>query len=447
MKYSIIFFLSCLLAGPSLAQQPAAGQPGSAGSYRVYESYNVLADNDKIKEGPYELWYKGLKIVSGRFSNNEKTGLWKFNNLPITYKNSDNITVTEEIYYQGSYSGNKKNGVWKYYLNKKPMCIICYKNDLKDSLWKSFYEDGKVRCIVNYKNGLKDSVFKYFHPNGTVSVEVNYKNGYKEGLHKKYDKDGKLLLSAAYVKGLMDGDFITYDTSGNVVKQVEYKNGNPYNVKIMNDANGKPLDYGTLLNGSGTYKVYKENKLSTEDTYENGKLNGLSKTFSPVTGKVIERGSYKDGIRMEDWVYYNSKKEAFEPVRLTNYLGTEAQDSVSPEKDDISYFAEFPAQPQGGVGELQPYFAANMAFMSINDLSYEDYYQPAKYSSGKVVESNLRFVVNAVGKLQYLEFGTKTGKEAEEKVLKAMRAMPPWVPGFSNGFPIDNICMLPVKIK
>jgi antitoxin component YwqK of YwqJK toxin-antitoxin module len=421
-------------------------EPGGENSYKIYELYNVLATDEKVKEGSYELWYKGIKIVSGQYSNNAKIGLWKFNNLPVKYNHgaTGKIEVQEEIYYQGYYSGNKKNGAWRYYKNKKPLCIIYYKDDVKDSLWKSFYESGNLRCVIYFKNGLKDSTSSIYYSNGKLQWSSTFKNGKKVGLQQHFGLNGKLLLSAVYSDGELDGDLIEYDTTGMILSHFVYRKGDLQNVLVLNAKDGTPLDPGNFKNGSGILKSYRKDNLLKEETYVDGKLNGPAKSFFS-NGNIDEMGSYENGKRIGEWKAYNLKTKKLEALSYPD-IETSSDTVLSPERDELSYYAEIMPQPQGGYDELQSYLESNVSYFELGNLTKKNYYS-VYMPKPKVLESYVKLVVNSVGKIQSLQMGKMSDNRMLDQMQTAFRSMPPWVPGFNNGFPQDVYVLIPINFK
>jgi len=94
------------------------------------EVFYVLKTNKDIKHGQYELFYNKWLKMSGRYSNNQKEGLWtKYassaskawegyykdglkNGLWITYSHSGKVNT------KGEYKDDKRIGVWEFYDNK-----------------------------------------------------------------------------------------------------------------------------------------------------------------------------------------------------------------------------------------------------------------------------------------------------------------------------------------
>lgn len=407
--------------------QPEKGKPGSIDSYKAQEYYNVLAENNTIMEGPYELWYKGIKLVSGNFSNNEKVGLWKFNNLKLPYKDiKGNIidSLSQELYYQGSYKNDKKNGAWKYYLNKKPLCNIYFKDNLRDSTWKSFYQNSQLRFLINYKNGLLNGLYEHFASNG------------------------KKIVSKEYSNDSLNGNYIMYNADGEIKIHIEYKMGRPFNVlDLKNKLNGR-LDPGTLKDGSGTLKHYdKDDKLYLLETYKNGKKHGLSEKYYTSSGKICEKGTFTNDIKNNDWEYLKSDGTKEKTIIIKDEKNITDSVKKPQTADFVTTYAESLPIPQGGNDEFQSYLESN-----INDFIFDNSFINGNTTNKfnlppSKKRSAIEFVISATGKAYHLKFGEGFKKNVQENIKLAFRGMPPWIPAFDGGFPVEYYYSMPVIIE
>jgi hypothetical protein len=133
-----------------------------------YQEYSVLQSNKKIKHGPY-------------------TKLTKTQYLNILNLNES-----------GQFSMGKKNGQWHHYFKNPPNQIKeigSYKDDLKDSLWTTYYSENKntsikfndltqtlevqnintlIRSLEYYKDGKSVGIWRLFDTNQTLIQEYNF---------------------------------------------------------------------------------------------------------------------------------------------------------------------------------------------------------------------------------------------------------------------------------
>lgn len=401
MKIRIIFFFSCLsIVSLQIKSQPKNGEAGSKGTYKTQEFYNVLADSNNIKEGPYELWYEGVKIVSGQYLANMKTGLWKQTNLE------------DDIFFQGNYRQNKKTGAWRYFKNKKPLCNIYYKNDIKDSTWRSFYENSHPMCIMSYSNGKKVGPFTAFYENDSIFIKCFYENDNINGTYLEYYKTGQLK------------------------ENIEYYQGHPMNILALNDSLGNPLDYGAFKDGTGLMKKYYQNgKVLYEANYLNGRLEGHYISFYK-SGKIKSKGQYQNDKLVGKWVYYDKEGNREWSIQYTEET-EEDKAAFRSFLDDESLLDEQLPKAQGGDRGMIDFLRKNLRYPQLS--------KEAGISGTVYVE----FTVTSVGKLRDLNIkrGVSGGPDLDREAILLVNRMPPWTPGFLNGFPVEVQFTLPIKFS
>lgn len=382
MKYFYFFCLFIVATNYNCLAQPETGKPGSFGNYFYYESYNVLSDSPNVKEGPYELWYQGSKIISGQYHNNKKNSLWKHNSL-------DN-----KIYFQGSYLEGKKNGAWKYFLNQKPLSIVYFKNDLEDSLWRSFYENGQLHCLMTFDNGVKNGIYELYYGNGNLCERIMYKDGLPEKIESYYENK-------------------------NVRNVLQYQNNKLYNVLEMNDSAGKTLNYGSFHNGNGYLRTYFSNGDCWFEGYlKNGEPDSsatyyLSKN-NPFLKIIREKGKKANLLKF----YTKNGEGAIIDLNKTSFV---SEFKLPPliTFDDSSMFKTNLPEFQGGKKELTQFIKTH-----------------SKYKSGRS-EMKILCKIGFDGKLTDPIILNPESKNINENAINIVNTMPPWIPGFENGIPIE----------
>ncbi len=68
-----------------------------------------------------------------------------------------------------------------------------YKNNKRDGLWTSWYQNGNKWSEGRFKDGLDDGYRYIFHENGKKEIEGTYKDGKKVGVWKFYDDKGNFI--------------------------------------------------------------------------------------------------------------------------------------------------------------------------------------------------------------------------------------------------------------
>nr|WP_321222457.1 hypothetical protein [uncultured Psychroserpens sp.] len=132
---------------------------------------------------------------------------------------------------------------------------------------------------------------------------------YSQDTIKQFDPNNPNKLLTEYVidndTQKSNGFFKEYDQNGELKSHAEYKNGLLWNIYLVKDANDTVIsDFGTFKNGSGTIKIYKNDKINAVREYEDGLLNGLSIKYYD-NGEIAMKGNYHNGKRCGIWYRYN----------------------------------------------------------------------------------------------------------------------------------------------
>jgi len=79
-----------------------------------------------------------------------------------------------------------------YYGNKQVKMDGEYKDELRDGMWKAWYESGKIWSEGEYRAGKRNGKGIYYHPNGKKYIEGFYRNDVRVGNWQFYDTAGVL---------------------------------------------------------------------------------------------------------------------------------------------------------------------------------------------------------------------------------------------------------------
>jgi len=409
-NYKILGLLLFLLMSylPVSAQPPKEGFPGSKKSSTILVRYEVLNKNSDVKNGHSEKWYRGVKIVSCEYLKGEKNGLWK------------SQSVDGHIFFQGNYTEDKKNGIWKYYLNQKRLCLICFKDDKKDSTWQSFFQNGNTQCIKTYQDDVLSGPYKLYYENGRIKNEKKFTNDY------------------------IEGNNISYHENGVILSNIEYKNGTPYNVIAMNDSLEQTQDFGNLENGTGTLTKYSaKGKKVSKIKYKDGFEDGLS-IFYYENGERYSETNYLMGrLDGSSTLYFSNGKIYHSSVYMEGQLmissTIESADYSLFEKDQkaVRFINEsavqVTAESLGGEEGL-------MSFIQANFKSPEASKTPSQQG---IIHTS--FVVNIDGSIQNVKITKGLSLELDTEALEVIKKMPPWVPAFNDGLPVSVRFDLPIR--
>jgi hypothetical protein len=152
----------------------------------------------------------------------ESEGTLLCNDARVFDKNFSSYSKDEQ---QRILASTIKDGEWKYWFESgKIRSIEYYKNGVKTSICKTYYENGSLESELNFEGGISttyfengakqsegkytaseqpDGIWKSWHENGSLNSVSNFVNGINQGTTKWYDESGKLYLEQEFTDGLI----------------------------------------------------------------------------------------------------------------------------------------------------------------------------------------------------------------------------------------------------
>jgi antitoxin component YwqK of YwqJK toxin-antitoxin module len=79
------------------------------------------------------------------------------------------------------------------------------KNDLGDSTWRYYHENGALKATGPEKNGEKTGLWKFYGPDGKLDSEGEYVNGQPNGAWRYYHENGELASEGQQRNGVKEG--------------------------------------------------------------------------------------------------------------------------------------------------------------------------------------------------------------------------------------------------
>lgn len=203
-----------------------------------------------------------------------------------------------------NYKGNKRwfNSSWNltlegshdYYREINPIMNSDSAFEVKD-----FYKNGKVQmegAYLNIGRETKEGKFVWYEEDGVIKEIAHYKRGALHGPNKTWS-NGIPTSVKSYENGLLNGIYKYFYEDGKVWSIHEYKQGDLWNIKGTWDKNGNPMQYGTLVDGTGSYYSYTESGvLERIYNYKNGEKDGVTKLFNSK-GNFLADNFYSNGLR------------------------------------------------------------------------------------------------------------------------------------------------------
>lgn len=187
-------------------------------------------------------------------ANGKKTGVWR------KYYSNNNIR------YEGQFKADKEIGVFKFYSmvsSNHPTIIKTFSTTTSTATVQYFTVDGIKESEGVMDGKLRIGKWVYYYPDTQMlMIEEHYSNGVLHGVYTSYFKNGKVSEQLLYNNGKLHGNCKRYADNGNLIEDLNYVNG--------------------VLNGPATY-------------YN-------------TSGTITSKGTYENDERIDDWKYFNDKK-------------------------------------------------------------------------------------------------------------------------------------------
>lgn len=299
-----------------------------------YPDGKIASKGPIVKGKPDGYWityHENGKIKSeGNRKNYLLEGTWKFYDdneilkLSIDYKedkkHGKRITYLDNQILEEQYEENLKNGLTILYDTlKQKLEQTPFRNGKEQGLGKIFSKDGRIIEIIEYKEGyivareninrldknnMKQGKWKWFYNNDILKQEGNYVNNKKHGFFKYYDTDGNLInIERYHYDDLLKG---AAETAQYEIRRAYYKSGTlKIEAAYLNNQLEGTTRFFDSLSGKITVSYWYENgKLMGEGLIdENGFKQGEWKEYYK-SGKLKALGFYKNGFRFGYWKYF-----------------------------------------------------------------------------------------------------------------------------------------------
>lgn len=256
------------------------------------------------------------------------------------------INSAGSVIERGQYkNGELEGSCTLYWPSGKIKQALNFKNGKLDGTNLTYHENGKISGTYPRKDGMKEGVEKEFSLNGFVyrsepyvndkeegkclksyptsgwSLESNYVAGKLNGNYTEKWFNGKLKTSAVYTDSLLNGPMQNWYANGKKKNEYTYKDDYATGAFKEFHTNSTLKSEGTYNDSSqltGNYTIYDRNgtKLSLQQGYEKGELNGLHTDY------------YSNGAKKDEYVYKNNiikKITCYEPDGKIRYQADEKE--------------------------------------------------------------------------------------------------------------------------
>lgn len=225
---------------------------------QVLMSQQNQTDELGRKQGKWLKYKDGVKFYEGQFIDDKPMGEF------LRYYRSGRLLSKTQ------YSKNGKNCFAEiYYDNRKrtPKAIGLYVDQIKDSTWLIYNEEGFLISEETYDHGLEDGLWKLYNYLGVLVKETPYSQGKIHGIQKEYFEDGEVLRLMTFEEDELNGTFEVYYSDGSIRTQGAFDMGSKIGEWQYYELDGKIMyteyyEEGVLLkrldiNGNH-YEIHQE---------------------------------------------------------------------------------------------------------------------------------------------------------------------------------------------
>lgn len=149
-----------------------------------------------------------------------------------------------------------------------------------ESVERRYFENGNLMLECPLKDGIRDGACKEYHKSGALRRTSTYRNGLLEGPQDMIHENGQRFCRYVYKNGcVVDGLVPVFYPDGSLYEFEYWENGR---CRCYNRNNRLRREFG-LLNTSfvGFYReFYEDGRISTEEFYNAGRLDGFGKYWS-----------------------------------------------------------------------------------------------------------------------------------------------------------------------
>ncbi len=205
-------------------------------------------------------------------------------------------------------------------------------NGLRQGLWKKQQPNGRLLYEGHFKDGKPVEEWKRYHEGGQVKAIISYRPNSDSAYTQLFDEWGKKVAEGFYLNEKKVGTW-KYFSNNRVVSDEQFENGIKNGVSHTYYDTGEKLEEADWKNGKeeGTHWIFfKNGKPFMEYKTHNSQRNGLCLTYFQ-SGKPELEAHYKNGLRDGDWIYYKQNGAIWYTLKYSvgKILNPEVRDSIA----------------------------------------------------------------------------------------------------------------------
>lgn len=285
----------------------------------------VNFSNGKLNGKFFEFSQSGEVLLSGQYVNNFKEGDWNSyypnGSKKSEYSYSNNLLqgTTKNYFPNGMMSevipfeAGKLQGTYQaFFPNGQLQKSVQFVNDLEHEEYKRFYEDGQPEIIGYFSNGELNGSWENFDNLGTLISKGEYQVGIRVGTWKEQIREAQGFYRVGeYKDGNKEGIWKVVDEMGFVFQEEQFVENRLVSIGEFKTKDGRVLDAGKLVNGTGKRLVYdREGYLLENGRYTKGVRTGVWYTYYPQSTIIASRGSYSSDEKVGTWRYFGINGES-----------------------------------------------------------------------------------------------------------------------------------------
>jgi len=178
----------------------------------------------------------------------------------------------------------------------------------RNGVWKKYYSNERIRYVGQFKNGKEVGVFKFYSvKSSTFPTAIKVFSRDSNIADVQFFTEKGVIESEGKMEGKKRIGLWTYyfPDGKTIISEENYENGllNGESKTFYKD--GKVTELSHFKNGKldGNVKRYASNGTLIDDlNYKEGKLHGYAKYYN-IEGKLIYAGEYENDLKVGKWEY------------------------------------------------------------------------------------------------------------------------------------------------
>jgi antitoxin component YwqK of YwqJK toxin-antitoxin module len=196
----------------------------------------------------------------------------------------------------------------------------------RQGYWRKLDTAGQIVYEGRFKDGIPAGEFRYYYPNGKLKTISKVSNQGRRAVTVSYFPNGKEMAAGNYVNEKKDSTWQFFsESNGTLVSQETYQAGLINGLSRVFYPEGGLSELYNYKNGikDGLWEqYYLDGKLKLRGVYKAGDKQGPFKTWYN-SGQLMMEGQYSLGHQDGTWIYYTekgtvSKKEIYDKGALLN---------------------------------------------------------------------------------------------------------------------------------